>query len=293
MRVPATAVCLALLLPGGVADSAPKPAAKASPTAEKPAPRREIVPVPEDLLQDEHVREEFGVNEFTAPSIKKLFAELAEMGALPYEKLRRDIPKSTPKDRARVALALGMLIADGFLMVHTEKISEFEDVGRAVLKHAKVLGSGDRVSRHTKAIIENSVSGDWELLKTELAKTQADVEAEMILLRDHEIAHLISLGGWVRGLEICSTASLDPFSEAKARKLARVDLVEYFQSGIEDLPAKIKDRDPVKSIRQALDAIHETINKPDPQPLTAEEVEHLRARSAALVRMISTVPAEK
>ena len=87
--------------------------------------------VPEDLLQDEHLREEFGVNEFTAPSIKKLFGDLAEMGALPYEKLRRDIPKETPKDRVRVALSLGTLIADGFLMVHTEKIQEFEDVGRA------------------------------------------------------------------------------------------------------------------------------------------------------------------
>ena len=29
--------------------------------------------VPEDLIGDEHVREEFGVNRFTTPSIKKLF----------------------------------------------------------------------------------------------------------------------------------------------------------------------------------------------------------------------------
>jgi hypothetical protein len=293
MRASAIAICLLLLLdPLRAAESSGKKTVPAPEKREKPAAKREQVPVPEDLLQDEHLREEFGVNAFTAPSIKKLFAELAEMGALPYEKLRRDIPKNTPKDRARVALALGMLIADGFLMVHTEKISEFEDVGRAVLKHAKVLGSGDRVSRHTKAIIENSVSGDWDMLKNELAKTQVDVEAEMILLRDHEIAHLISLGGWVRGLEICSTASLDPFSEPKAKKLARVDLVEYFQAGLGDLPPKIKDRDPVKSIRTTLDQIHEVINKPDGQALTAEEVEKLRAKAASLVKMISAV-AEK
>lgn len=225
----------------------------------RPEPR-----VPEDLLQDEHLREEFGVNQFTAPSIKKLFQDLAELGPLPYEKLRRDIPKDTPRDRVRVALSLGMLIADGFLMVHTEKISEFEDVGRGVLKHAKVLGAGDRISRHTKTILENSIDGDWETLKNELAKTQADVEAEMVLLRDHEIAHLISLGGWIRAMEITSTAALDPFSEEKARKLARPDLIEYFLYGMEDLSPRLRERDPLRTVQQELEKVYQIVNKAAP-----------------------------
>ena len=40
--------------------------------------------VPEDLIGDEHVREEFGVNKFTTPSIKKLFEQLDDLGDLPY-----------------------------------------------------------------------------------------------------------------------------------------------------------------------------------------------------------------
>ena len=31
--------------------------------------------VPEDLLDDEHVQEEFGVSELTTPSIKKIFED--------------------------------------------------------------------------------------------------------------------------------------------------------------------------------------------------------------------------
>ena len=186
----------------------------------------------------------------------------------------------------RVALSLGMLIADGFLMVHCEKVSEFEEVGRGVLKHTKVLGAGERISRHTKTILENSVEGDWETLKNELAKTQADVEAEMVLLRDHEIAHLISLGGWIRALEITSTAALDPFSEARARKLARTDLVEYFLYGLDELPPKLRSRDPVKSLRNGVQEIHNLINLPEGQPLTAEQIEKVRAHSAGLVKLI-------
>jgi len=262
-------------------------------------PRDSVAPadpdavVPEDLLQDEHLREEFGVNTFTAPSIKKLFGDLAELGALPYEKVRRDLPKDAPKDRTQVALSLGMLIADGFLMVTTEKISEFEQVGRGVLKHAKALGAGDRIARHTKTIIENTGGGDWDVLKEELAKTQADVEAELVLLRDHEVAQLISLGGWIRGLEISATAASEPFSPKKAAVLARADLIEFFQYSLLDLPEKVRARDPLKSVMIALDEIAALLNKPDQAGLTAEEVEFLRAKGQALGKLIGAGTAKK
>ena len=76
--------------------------------------------VPEDLVGDEHVREEFGVNRFTTPSIKKLFEQLDELGELPYAKLKREIPKVIPKERSLVALGLGTLISDGFLIVQSD-----------------------------------------------------------------------------------------------------------------------------------------------------------------------------
>ena len=93
---------------------------------------------------------------------------------------------------------MGVLIADGFLIVHSENLDDLEEVGRALLKYAEALGAGTRIKTHSRKILEHSVLGDWSKLKEELAATQADVEAEMVLLRDVEIAHLIALGGWLR-----------------------------------------------------------------------------------------------
>jgi len=299
---PSPLAALVLALAAFLAAGPPAHAQKAAPAAagknnglprDTAAPTNPEAGVPEDLLQDEHLREEFGVNTFTAPSIKKLFADLATLGALPYEKLRRDLPKDAPRDRTQVALSLGMLIADGFLMVTTEKISEFEQVGRGVLKHAKALGAGDRISRHTKTIIENTSGGDWDVLKDELAKTQTDVEAELVLLRDHEIAQLISLGGWIRGLEISAAAASDPFSPKKATVLARADLIEFFQYSLLDLPEKVRARDPLKSVMTALDEIHLLLNKPDHSGLTAEDVEFLRAKAHALGKLIGAATVKK
>jgi hypothetical protein len=130
--------------------------------------------VPDDLLEDEHMREEYGVNQFTTPSIRKIFGQLDKLGGLPYEKLRREIPKAISTDRTRVALALGLLIGDGFLSVQTEKVDDLETVGRAVLRHAKVLSAGARVTEHAKSLLENGALGDWKGLRDDLAATQKD-----------------------------------------------------------------------------------------------------------------------
>ena len=40
------------------------------------------------------------------------------------------------------ALSLGVLVGDGFLSAQSEKVDDLEDIGRAVLKHAKALAAG-------------------------------------------------------------------------------------------------------------------------------------------------------
>src|SRR5687767_6080475 len=81
----------------------------------------------------EHMREELGVNNFTAPSIDIIFEELESLKPIPFEKIWRDLPDVTPQDRARLALSTGAVIADGFLAVAAEKQSRIEPVGRVLL----------------------------------------------------------------------------------------------------------------------------------------------------------------
>jgi hypothetical protein len=235
--------------------------------------------VPEDLIDDEHVREEFGINHFTTPSIGKLFEDLDDLGTLPYDKLRRDIPEGVPRDRAVIAMSLGTLIADGFLIVQAEKVSELEDIGRAVLRQAKVLGAGTRVTAHTKSILENSGLGEWEKLKDELAKTQSDVEAEMVTLRDVDIAHLISLGGWLRALEIVGVTASDPYSAEKAAKLQRQDTVRYFLESLNGLEPKLQENPNIQKTVEIVSAIQEAVDATEGKAVDEATLQILLAKS--------------
>lgn len=248
--------------------------------------------VPDDLVDDEHIREEFGINHFTTPSIKKLFEDLDDLGTLSYDKLKRDVPDTFPRDRALVAMGLGTLIADGFLVVQAEKISEFEDIGRAVLKQAKILGAGMKVTKHTKSILENSGLGEWTKLKEELSKTQADVEAEMVLLRDVDIAHLVSLGGWIRALEIVSSAVQDPYSAKKAKKLQRLDTIQYFLESLNGLEPKLQESEGIQKIIQGIGEILEVAEKCDGKDMDETSVQQIMDKSRELRKFIETGPAK-
>ena len=252
--------------------------------------------VPEDLIGDEHVREEFGVNKFTTPSIKKLFEQLDDLGELPYAELKREIPKTIPRERTLVALGLGTLISDGFLIVQSEEIEELENIGRAVLKQAQILGAGKRVTKYTKSILENSVLGKWDKLKEELSKTQADVEAEMVMLKDVDIANLVALGGWIRAFEIALVTTQKNYSVDKANKLVRTDLIAYFIETLQGLEPKLRERAHLIQINKELESILASLGGYDPESEnpqtnpspTKEEVAGLAKKARAILSIIES-----
>ncbi len=263
LRIPCITFLVAFSLSGGL-------------RAEEKNTEKTLPQIPEELLDDEHVREEFGVNDFTAPSIKKIFEDLSVFGKLSYDDLKRPVTKKIPRDRLALSLSMGRLIAEGFLVVQAEKIEPLEDIGRALLKQAKVLGTGRRVTAHASSLLEKSVIGEWSSLRDELAATQVDVEAELLLLRDVEVAHLLSLGGWLRAFEMATMATANDYTPEKARGLARSEVVEYFLFSLEGLHPDLQETPVVIALRNGLTSIQKKTDVPTGKAFTQEEVIVLR-----------------
>ncbi|MFZ4593717.1 MAG: hypothetical protein ACOYOF_05640 [Verrucomicrobiaceae bacterium] len=255
--------------------------------AQQPVPVQEVrkAVIPDDLLGDEHLREEFGVNGITTPSIEAIFELLDTLGTLHYDKLKRPISNNTPSDRVAVSLSLGALIADGFLIVQCEKIEEMNDIGRALLKHAKVLGAGTRMNRHSQSLLEHSIKGDWKTLRNELSKTQFDVEAEMVQLRDVDIAHLVSLGGWLRAFQIATQSVVDNFDPEKTRNLARRDIAEYYLSSLESLSEKAQELPVMVKLRTGLQDLMPLVDVPEGKILSEDEVKALHKQATVLAKI--------
>jgi hypothetical protein len=234
----------------------------------------------------DQIREELGVNGFTAPSIEHLLAELMDLRPIPIEKLWRDVPPEIPDSRAKIALRSGRIIADGLLAIIAEKPSRIEPPARALVRYAKALGVSDHITKHSKSLLEKAAKEDWLDLRKELVKSQGDMEAGMLALKDEEIAHMVSLGGWFRGLEVVSLMVKDDYTPDHAKILIQPEAIDYFLDRVSTLDPMLKDDVVFQTIEKNLKAIRAATIKPDDAPPTADEVKEVHKRAVEVVNLL-------
>lgn len=234
------------------------------------------------LSEEDHRREELGVNPYTAPSIARIFLQLDELKPLPFKILWRDFPQVSPVQREQKGLIFGGLIAEGFLIVEAEKKDMIEDLGRVLIREARGLGVADRVIRHSASLTELGRRADWLAVRKELIATQADVEQAMIELRDQKIAHLISLGGWLRGLEICAGAVEVDFSPERARILMERGLIDYFLDELQTLSPAIAGTPLFGKVRGGITRIGDLVDKASVAGLQLSDVKAIHSQAREL-----------
>jgi hypothetical protein len=236
----------------------------------------------ERVTEERYEREELGVNPYTAPSIARIFSQLDELKPLPFDQLWRPLPPASPAKREQKGMIFGSLIADGFLIVEAERKNLIDDLGRVLIREARGLGVADRVIRHSASLTELGRTGDWMAVRKELVATQADVEQAMIDLRDQKMAHLISLGGWLRGLEMSADAVELKFSPARAKLLSQPELVEYFVEELKTLPPSMAHDPLFEKIRTGLKKIGETYARASAEGLKPPEVKSIHEQAREL-----------
>jgi len=238
-----------------------------------PALHAEDAPAP---VLDDYAREELGVNELTTPSIQRLFADLEAFRPVPIALISDTDFDRVYNNRFQTSLNFGALICDGFFAVVAEQKPLIQNVGRSLLRQAKSLAVGQRLSSHASSLLELGQRGDWAALKLELIKTQSDVEQAMIELRDEEMAHMVSLGGWLRGLEISTVVTAENYTPQRASGLMKLETMDYFLDRMQTLNPRIKNSEVVTGITSRLQTIRAIMAESDGRPPTQSQVERMR-----------------
>jgi len=238
--------------------------------------------IPADL-RDLQAGVQSDVNDFTAPSIAKLFDTLQFLMPLPVVETARQMPARMPKNRADLAIELGFLIADGFLIVQAGQLEQVDELAKDLTRYGKALGAGDRVNRHAASLLDSARNKNVAQLKKDLAATQRDVEAELVTLRDADLAHLISLGGWIRAFEVSSVAVDKQFSHERARKVMREDIADYYSESVAGLDPRISGRPNYQAMRDLLAGLRTEMVLKDGDEPTPGMMKELRQQAAKLV----------
>jgi len=236
----------------------------------------------ESSADGEHEREELGVNRYTTPRIDRLIEQLDHLQPLPFDQLWRPLPSSGPKQRELKGLVFGSVIADGFLIVAGKKQNLVDEFGRVLLRDARGLGVAKQGTRHSASLSELGKAGKWAAVRGELNATQSEVESAMIALRDAKLAALISLGGWLRGLEITSAALEANFSPERAKVLQQSELIQYYLEELDTLPPQVAHTPVFERLRAGVASIQGIIGTDEAAPLQRAQVEKLHAMARDL-----------
>jgi len=103
----------------------------------------------------------------------------------------------------------------------------------------------------------------------------------MVELRDEKMAHLISLGGWLRGLEISAGTVEAEFSPQRAKVLAQPDLADYFGAELKTLPPPLAHTPLFEKIRSSIKKLQPILSKA-PDALTRADAGAIRAEASEL-----------
>jgi len=214
--------------------------------------------VTEDELKkssDEHMREELGVNPITAPSIQAILKDLEAFRPIPLDVIEKADRDASFNNRFQTAMHFGSLVADGFMLTLAERPQEIQNIGRSLIRESRSLGVGGRLTKRSKSLFEHSDKGDWIGMREELMRTQTDVETSMLELRDEEMAHMISLGGWLRGFQLGAVSTASKYTPGKAKILGNVEIMDYFLDRLDTLHPRLKKTEMVTALTGRLKQI--------------------------------------
>jgi hypothetical protein len=211
------------------------------------------------------------VDEVVVPVPSEIFAVLDKLGN-PNWKNQLHLGKArTPEDRARTALLLGNVIAEGFVAVEAEDAERVKDIGRQVLTLADAINVRKSVITRCKSITDKADTRDWKGVRAEFDGALQDVRAAMDELNDRDLSQLVSLGGWLRGTEVLTSIVQSNFSQDGAELLHQPELVSYFDRCIGSMTPRLRKNPLVAHIRDGLRKIGPIVSESG-DTTTAEHV---------------------
>jgi hypothetical protein len=215
----------------------------------------------------------------TIPVPGEFFVAMTRAGNRPWNQYVSQIPVPVTDNRSRIALLLGMLVADGYTAVEAQDGQSVKNIGKAITAQAKKLNVNQSVLGRSNSINDFAENNDWNALREELEATQNEVKLDMAGQGDDRLVTLVSLGAWIRGIDIASRMVRDEYREETARLLRQPAIVEYLVTQIDALPDSVRGEPLVAEVRETLENTLPLVSAETP---SAEEMETLTVRIGTL-----------
>jgi hypothetical protein len=206
------------------------------------------------------------------PTPGEIFAALEKPGKPNWSGQYRGPIPMTYRNRAQIALNLGGLIADGFVAVEAKDSQQVKNIGSDIIKLSKALGVSENLLRRGNSLNDFAENDEWDALQEELEATQNEVKSSMQTHSDQDLVILVSVGGWLRGTQVVTSAIMQNYDERAAKVLRQPALVSFIQAKLNDISSELRAEPLVKDVNDQLVGIGKLVSFPLGKAPTAEDV---------------------
>jgi len=221
------------------------------------------------------------------PMPGEFMASLNKLGKIDWSSKFRAPIGTNYTSRPQMALNLGGLIADGYIAVEAQDSPQVKNIGRDVLTLAKALGVSKDVVNRGATIETFAEKSQWDQLKEELEATQNEVKQSMAEAKDQDLVTLVTVGGWLRGVEVISGQIGAHYTELGGKLLRQPGIVAFLVQHLDKLPEKTKDDASVKAVRKKMADIEKLVAFPLDKAPTVDEVKELNKLATDTLKEIS------
>ncbi len=220
----------------------------------------------------------------TIPMPGEFFTAMGKVGQPAWGQHLRSGSPGLTDSRSMIALGLGTLVADGYVAVEAQDGQAIKNIGKEILALAKKLNVSQSVLGRSNSIADFADNNDWNALREELEATQNEVKLDMVDQKDDRLVTLVSLGAWIRGVDLVSGMVSAEYSPEGAKLLRQPAIIEYLLSQIDGLPEAARNQVPLLEIRTALAA---SLPLVEPEVPSAEQVAQLHTSMKGLFDLIN------
>ncbi len=236
---------------------------------------------------------EMKTDNYILPPPEEVFMALRGVTTIDFGKICAAIAKDPTSARSKFnndaakAANLGMRVADAFVAVQAKDSSALRRASD-VIEILSLELSAD-LSLKNKIAVANKLAdeGKWNELRTILESVRVDVLDEMKANKDKDSVTLATVGGWLRALNIATSALCENYTPDATKLLRQPQLVNYLKSRLDALGPKAKAAPFVQKILGQMDAIAKLTDIPDGSTMSEDDVRKLHTISDELVAAIA------
>jgi len=241
----------------------------------------------DSAMTPDQIKQVVRLESITIPMPGEFFLAINKQGRPNWTQLVRTGTPKTGASRAQIALALGALVADGYIAVEAQDSQAVKNIGKEIINLAKKLNVSQSVLGRGSSLNDFAENNDWNALREELEATQNEVKLDMEEQKDESLVTLVTLGAWVRGTQIASQLVAGNYTPASARLLHQPAIIEYLIGRIDGLPKGIQQDPLVVNLKASLVKSLECVNMDTPDE---QNVKNLNQAMAGIVAEIDKGP---